>query len=407
MIKVLLTAFSAFLFTCFTIAQKPIANGSKKFLGNIYSSSQIQDFNKYWNQVTPENAGKWGSVENTRNVMNWTELDRAYKLAKDNGFYYKHHVLLWGNQQPSWIENLSNEDQLKEINEWFEAVATRYPDMDAIEVVNEPVNDPPIGATNGNYAKALGGTGITGYDWIIEAFKLARKYFPKAKLMLNEYGIENTPNTLNKYMEIINLLKKDNLIDQVGFQAHAFSTRGSGASLKNFLDVLATTGLPLYATELDIDGPSDKTQLDDYMKIFPVIWNHPAVQGVTLWGWRVGLWRNDQKAYIILQNGLERPALEWLRTFVTSTITSSSEEYDNEKTILFPMPMASNVLLIQSERSFSKAILYKMDGSKVCDLVFEQSTLIFPENLSGGQYQLILQAQDGNLPLVKQIQINN
>jgi endo-1,4-beta-xylanase len=387
--------------------QKPIATGSYKFLGNVYSSSQIKDFNKYWNQVTPENAGKWGSVESTRNVMNWAQLDAAYKLAKDNGFYYKHHVLLWGNQQPSWIENLSNEEQLKEIKEWFAAVASRYPDLDAIEVVNEPVNDPPIGATNGNYAKALGGTGVTGYDWILEAFRLARQYFPKAKLMINEYGIENTPNTLNKYMEIINLLKKENLVDQVGFQAHAFSTRGSAAGLKNFLDVLATTGLPLYATELDIDGPSDKVQLDDYMKIFPVIWNHPSVLGVTLWGWRTGLWRNQEKAYLILDNGLERPALEWLKSYVSSTITNVEVQSKTNHTILYPMPILTNYIQIQSEIIYEHAKLYSSSGVLIADKKVENQTVEIPLQLPTGIYNLLLQSKNNTQNFTQQIQINN
>ena len=41
----------------------PIAEGKEKWLGNIYSSPQIENFTSYWNQVTAENAGKWGSVE--------------------------------------------------------------------------------------------------------------------------------------------------------------------------------------------------------------------------------------------------------------------------------------------------------------------------------------------------------
>jgi len=49
---------------------KPIANGSTKFLGSAWSSGQNTNFQNYWNQVSPENGGKWGSVEGTRNVMN-------------------------------------------------------------------------------------------------------------------------------------------------------------------------------------------------------------------------------------------------------------------------------------------------------------------------------------------------
>jgi endo-1,4-beta-xylanase len=74
--------------------------------------------------------GKWGSVEGTRDNMNWGPLDAAYNLAKDNGWPFRFHVLVWGSQQPTWITSLSAEEQLEEIEEWFTLVAERYPDID-------------------------------------------------------------------------------------------------------------------------------------------------------------------------------------------------------------------------------------------------------------------------------------
>ncbi len=300
----------------------PLATGKTKFLGSVYSPSQKVNFTAYFNQVTPENDGKWGAVESVRNVMNWAGLDSAYKLAKDNGFPFKMHTLIWGNQQPAWIENLPAAEQLEEIKEWFAAVAARYPDMEMIEVVNEPINDPPNSPGNGggNYLTALGGTGLTGYDWIINAFKLAREYFPaEAKLIINEYNIVNSNTRTQQYLNIINLLKAEDLIDGVGVQAHAFSTTAPSATITGNLNTLATSGLPLYATEIDIDGLDDQVQLDAYKRIFPLFWEHPAIKGVTLWGHRPGHWRTAQGAYIVLENGVERPAMVWLKSYVSAT----------------------------------------------------------------------------------------
>ncbi len=315
----------------------PIAHGQEKWLGGVYSQSQVRDFTLYWNQVTPENAGKWGSVESTRDVMRWGELDNAYKLAKDNGFPFRFHVLVWGNQQPSWIENLPPEEQLAEIEEWFTLVAERYPDIEYLEVVNEPLHDPPrrTSATDsgaGNYYEALGGAGETGWDWILNSFRMARRIFPATtKLMINDYNIVSSTSNANRYMGIINLLKNENLIDGIGVQAHAFSTRGSAASIKSIVDLLATLGLPIQATEMDIDGPDDLVHIRDYQKIFPVFWEHPMVEGITLWGYRPGMWRTDQGAFLINRKGEERPALKWLRAYVegtwipVQTITMSAE----------------------------------------------------------------------------------
>jgi endo-1,4-beta-xylanase len=95
----------------------PMANGTGKFIGNVHSGSQVVNSTAYWNQTTPENAGKWGSVESTRDVMNWTQLDAAYQFAKTNGFPFRMHVLIWGSQQPTWIESLPPAEQLEEIEE--------------------------------------------------------------------------------------------------------------------------------------------------------------------------------------------------------------------------------------------------------------------------------------------------
>ena len=72
----------------------PLAHKHKKFLGSAHSNNQAVNFKSYWNKVTPENAGKWGSVEGTRNQMNWGGLDAAYNFAKENNFLFHFHVLV-------------------------------------------------------------------------------------------------------------------------------------------------------------------------------------------------------------------------------------------------------------------------------------------------------------------------
>ncbi|HEY0504783.1 MAG TPA: endo-1,4-beta-xylanase [Lysobacter sp.] len=298
----------------------PLAAGQGKFLGSVHSPTQIRDFARYWNKVTPENAGKWGEVEAVRDRMDWRGLDAAYQFARQHGFPFQMHVMVWGNQQPEWMEKLPVAEQREEIEEWFAAVAQRYPDLDFVEVVNEPLNDPPSkdDEGGGNYIEALGGSGATGWDWIVTSYKLARHYFPKSKLLINDYNITNKPENTKRYREIIELLQKDGLVDGIGVQGHAFATTPDVPMSvhKANLDSLAQTGLPIYVTELDIDGATDAQQVNDYQRIFPVFWEHPAVKGVTLWGFRPGLWRTKQKAYLVRRDGSERPAMAWLRGYM-------------------------------------------------------------------------------------------
>lgn len=314
---------SLLLLTSPHASASPLAKHQPKFLGSAYGPEQAPKFNKYWNKVTPENAGKWGEVEAVRDQMNWTALDAQYKFAKDHGFPFQMHVMIWGNQQPEWIKTLPVAEQREEIEEWFVAVAARYPALDYVEVVNEPLNDSPSkdDEGGGHYIAALGGNGVTGWDWVIEAFRLGRHYFPHSQLLINDYNITNKPENTRTYLEIIALLQKEKLVDGIGVQAHSFATTTEWSMdiHRANLDALAATGLPIYVTEMDIDGLSDDEQLASYQRVFPVFWEHPGVRGVTLWGYRPGLWREKEGAALVRDNGRERPALKWLRRYVRKT----------------------------------------------------------------------------------------
>ena len=367
------------------VDQVPIAAGKEKFLGNVYSASQIINSERYFNQVTPENSGKWGSVETTDNVFNWTDLDAARAYAHNNGFPFRFHVLLWGAQQPTWLKPLSDSLKIVNIKEWFQAVHDHFdgssPErakLEYIEVLNEILNDPPnnidnslrpsypfssnnsTDAASGDYLNALRSlntelsTSPGTYDWVINAFKLARKTFGcDVKLILNEYGIENDAAHMADYREIIQALKEENLVDIVGMQAHSFSTQkynnsqtyeSHTAFLAQNLDSLASEGLPIMITELDIDGDSrdssgvriqngtqaqkDAFQLSEYQRIFGLYWNHPSVIGITLWGHRTGMWRAAQQANLLdLCSDGERPALS---SYLNKTIRNSNPAIGNE-----------------------------------------------------------------------------
>ena len=185
--------------------------------------------------------------------------------------------------------------------------------------MNEPLHDPPDGPGDGNYIEALGGAGESGWEWVLRSFRMARRYFPNASLGINEFSVTNNTTDAQRYLGIIALLQAEGLIDSIGVQGHAFSTRVPNSVTTANLDLLSTAGLPIYVTELDIDGPTDEVQLADYQRIFPAFWEHPGVRGITLWGYRPGHWRTAQGAYIVHANGAERPAMVWLQGYVAST----------------------------------------------------------------------------------------
>jgi endo-1,4-beta-xylanase len=303
-----------------------LAAGQPKFLGSAYDPGQEPTFLNYWNQVTPENAGKFASVGVSQDTSqwSWSGLDAAYNEAVHNGLVFKDHNLIWGNQQPTWISSLDSAHQESILEQWIRMVGQRYPKMDMIDVVNEPIHNPPDGnGGHANYIKALGGAGSTGWDWVIWAFTKAREYMPaNTKLLINEYGILNSTSTTATYVQIINLLKARNLIDGIGVQGHRFTIESADTNtIKSCLGQLAATGLPIYISEMDLGNigdsgtPSDAVQLQLYQKYFPILWQYPAVKGITIWGYVQGLTWNAT-TYLVRSDGTARPALLWVADYI-------------------------------------------------------------------------------------------
>jgi len=113
--------------------------------------------------------------------------------------------------------------------------------------------------------------------------------------------------------------KDRGLIDTIGIQGHGFSyAYASTDTIKTCLKKLTDTGLPVYVTEMDVNGITDEYQLSEFQRVFPIFWEDPGVAGVTMWGYRVGLWRSDFGCFLVDWNGQERPAFEWLRHYVQS-----------------------------------------------------------------------------------------
>jgi endo-1,4-beta-xylanase len=283
-----------------------------RFAGNITTNDVARpDFATYWSQITPENAGKWGSVEGTQGRYDWTTLDAIYKYAQTNGVVFKEHNFIWGSQQPTWIDALSAADQQAAVKGWMQAFCSRYPNTKLIDVVNEP---PPH--TTPSYASGIGGSGGSGWDWIVNAFKWARAACPNAILILNDYNNIEYSSDSGHFIAIVNAIKTAGApIDAVGAQAHD-AYKLSTSAVQGLLDNLATmTGLPVYITEYDIDLADDTQQGAVMQSEFPMFWTDAHVKGVTLWGYIEGAtW--EANTGLMTSTGTMRPAMSWLVNYL-------------------------------------------------------------------------------------------
>jgi len=285
----------------------PPPGGVPKFVGNITTNNQVDygglHFATYWDQITPENAGKWGSVQATANSgFNWSTLDAIYDYAEDNDIIFKEHTFVWGPQQPSG--NIS----AAQVQNWMQSFCQRYPNTALIDVVNEP---PPH--TEPSYANALGGGTNGNWQWIVNSFQMARDACPNAVLILNDYNNIEWPNDRANFIDITNTaLANGAPIDAVGAQAHglsdgAISTAQMISNLQNLHD---QTGLDVYITEYDIDTPNDAVQLQRFQEQISYFLDADYIKGVTLWGWFYG--QTWIPASGLIRNGSPRPAMTWL-----------------------------------------------------------------------------------------------
>lgn len=311
-------------------ASAQLSSNPDKFLGNIttgWPGDMDTDgfiFSEYWNQVTHENGTKWGTVEGTRGKYNWGPADVAFNYAKEHGFPFKFHTLVWGSQFPNWIKNLTPEERYDAIVNWMDAAKEHYPDLPMIDVVNEAVSghqaDTPL------IKEALGGDGKTGYDWIIKAFEMAHERWPDAILIYNDFNTFQWDT--DKFIDLVKTIRDAGApIDAYGCQSHDLggcSANTLKASMKKIQDALQ---MPMYVTEYDIASQSDNDQLRDYKAQIPLLWEADYCAGVTLWGWIYGkTWTDGGKGYSgIIKDKKERPALEWLREYMQTDAAKNAK----------------------------------------------------------------------------------
>lgn len=379
-----------------------LAVGQPKFLGSAYDPGQQPTFLNYWNQVTPENAGKFQSVATAQDssTWNWTPLDSCYSIAVNNHLTFKDHNLIWGNQQPAWISTgIDSAQQEAALEQWIRMVGRRYPKMDMIDVVNEPLHNPPDGQNgHANYIQALGGSGSTGWDWLIWAYTKAREYLPaNTKLLINDYNILNSSTSTTSLVQIVNLLKQRGLIDGIGVQCHRFELESTDTNLiKTNLNQLAATGLPIYISEMDLGNlndsgtPNDATQLQLYQKYFPILWQNRAVKGITIWGYIQGqTWQTT--TYLVRSDGTARPALLWLANYIKNnplgigqTVSTMPSNFQLDQN--YPNPFNPSTVIRYQLPEFSHVTL------KVYDVLGREVETLLDGKQNAGYYNVTFNA---------------
>ncbi|MBG6184246.1 endo-1,4-beta-xylanase [Arthrobacter sp. CAN_A214] len=234
---------------------------------------------KHFNAFTPENAGKPESVQPVEGRFAFTQLDQLLDFADANDVKVYGHVLAWHSQTPAWFfqdgtRDLTNsaadqallkarmEAHLKGIADHIDA---RYPEGNspvwAWDVVNETIAD---GETaNPHDMRDSRWFQVLGEGFVDEAFHLADRYFPEAKLFINDYNTE-MPEKRADYLDLIRALEARGVpIDGVGHQAHVDVARPVEWLEDSITAVEAVNPNLLQAiTELDVNASTENQGAD-------------------------------------------------------------------------------------------------------------------------------------------------
>ncbi len=229
--------------------------------------------------ATPRNALKWEACEWNRDILNWYKPDATVDFCLDNGIAIYGHNIFWANQQfvPDWAQALDNNRLQGEMQERISDLLGRYGDViDIWDVNNEMINE----------FYFIDRFGPTIRDWM---FFEAEANDPEAALYLNDFNVLGgglLGGAADAYVDhALEFLDAGVPVAGLGAQCHFKDQPIIARWVRDRIDLLAEAGLPIRITEFDIERADVNERADDLEKFYRVAFSHPAINGVTLWGW--------------------------------------------------------------------------------------------------------------------------
>ncbi len=240
--------------------------------------------------MVTENALKWPNWESSRqtgiNLVNW---------LVNNGLDVRGHTLVWPSWQ--WLPNslkttydnkVVTEGQIAAtawlrqavINHIADEASTLTGKLVEWDVLNEPYANHELQDILGNAAMI---------DWFVQA----KQSDPAARMFINDYGILSSRGAdyshQNHYFNTIQyLLAGGAPVEGVGMQSHFGSGLTGMERMLEILDRFATFGVPIAATEFDVNVTDEQVQADFLRDFMTTLFSHSSVNGIIMWGF----WQN-------------------------------------------------------------------------------------------------------------------
>lgn len=246
----------------------------------------------YWSDLEPT-RGKPRFSKDSERVYRRPPIDLCVEYCKESGVEPKCHCLNYDNFLPTWLKNASVSEHKLALDKRFRELAERYADViPSWEVTNETLN-----------ADVHPESKFFKEDDFVEwSFRTAERYFPKNRLIINDYDVFERAYKGNRsayYMQIERLpLRGVHHLDSIGIQFHSFfpqeqeaeiaKTRYNPVYLYRVFDKYAELGKRLQITEMTIPAFSSSEE-DEYVQaeivknVYSVFFSHPAMEAIIYW----------------------------------------------------------------------------------------------------------------------------
>ena len=325
-----------------------ITSATNSFLGsqNTTQQQQFQAYlNKHFNMIVTSNQGKWSSTEATQNTLTLSDLDEVYSYAKQHNMTARAHNLIWGTQQPTFVNNLLSTlnstsstpaQKTTALNSLNTAISNRIGyfvgggdpaaannpgnqlvsantasnppgntgdirarDYSEIDVLNEPMN-------NASYITSIGYSGIASvYKQVQTAANNANA---NVGLFTNEYnviqgsaarytqttvsgsltqtasGTDSYANWYPQYINQVNNAGQGNVIKGAGIEWYQGGSVTGASTYQQVLQNLSVLGVPISIPEGGVGPtitPANAVQAVD--DIMRMIYGTPNAQTFMLW----------------------------------------------------------------------------------------------------------------------------